>query len=184
VEDRNLPGIDLHRLIEVTRKGWALPVLAKLGEGVKPRLAPLASALEGASRASLLEGIEHLVHTGLVLRNTGHGHPLRPELVLTDEGRAIARRAARMWTVAGELGLQAQVRRRWCLPLACALDGPLTYTQIRERLGPVTDRALSAALKEGMAAGLTERLVLADRFPPATLYRPLPRGLQLAATLA
>ena len=52
-------------------------------------------------------------------RNPGHGHPLRPEYILTEAGRAAAARAA---TVALNSRVSAMV---WLLPLlALPIVGP------------------------------------------------------------
>jgi DNA-binding HxlR family transcriptional regulator len=170
-------------LIELTRRGWALPVLAVLGQGVRPRLYAIAQALDGASRAAVLDGVEHLVATGLAARNTGHGHPLRPDLWLTPAGQALAPAAARMWERAGALSARAFVRRRWSLPLLQVLEGPSRFGELRGRLEPITERALSLALQEADVLALVRREVLTDRRPPATLYRPLPAGRDLVAGL-
>lgn len=176
--------VELQQLIALTRKGWALPVLAVMAAGAKPRLYEIARALDGASRAAVLDGVEHLVTLELAARATGHGHPLRPDLWLTPAGLALAPAARAVWSCAGRNGLQAFVRRRWSLPLVQVLDGPARFGELSVRLAPVTERGLSLALQEADGLGLVERRVLVERRPPATLYAPLPPALQLARALA
>ena len=180
------PPIALAELVALTRKGWALPVLAALGSGVKPRLYGLARALDGASRAAVLDGVEHLVALGLAVRNTGHGHPLRPDLYLSGQGKALAPLAARLWAMAGEHELRGLIRKRWCLPvlLVLARGGPAGFAAVAGQLAPITDRALSQALQEAVAAGLVRRDVLTERRPPATVYALTALGAALAAILA
>lgn len=180
------PPIALADLVALTRKGWALPVLAALGSGVKPRLYGLARALDGASRAAVLDGVEHLVALGLAVRNTGHGHPLRPDLYLSGQGKALAPLAARLWERAGTPELRGTIRKRWSLPLLLVLvrDGPAGFSALAGRLAPVTDRALSQALQEVAAHGLLRRDVLADRRPPATVYALTAAGQELGGILA
>ena len=180
------PPIALAELVALTRKGWALPVLAALGSGVKPRLYGLARALDGASRAAVLDGVEHLVALGLAVRNTGHGHPLRPDLYLAPSGRRLAPIAAQIWAMAGEHDLRGLIRKRWCLPLLLVLarGGPAGFSALAGQLAPVTDRALSQALQEMATHGLLRRDVLADRRPPATAYALTAHGAALAAILA
>ena len=42
----------------------------------------------GLSRSMLTASLTQLIEAGWLQRNPGHGHPLRPEYVLTDAGRA------------------------------------------------------------------------------------------------
>lgn len=180
------PQVPLPDLVALTRKGWALPVLAVLGAGVKPRLYGLARALDGASRAAVLDGVEHLVLLGLAVRNTGHGHPLRPDLYLSPAGKALAPLAARLWEAARDPDLRGLLRKRWSLPLLMVLatDGPAGFSALAGRLAPVTDRALSQALQEAAALGLLRRDVLAERRPPATIYALTEAGQKLGGILA
>ncbi len=185
-DDAPAPPIVLADLVALTRKGWALPVLAALGAGVKPRLYGLARALDGASRAAVLDGVEHLVSLGLAVRNTGHGHPLRPDLYLSPQGKALAPLAARLWALAGTPELRGTIRKRWSLPLlqVLATDGPAGFSALAGRLAPVTDRALSQALQEAVGLGLVRRDVLGDRRPPATVYALTAKGQELGGILA
>lgn len=180
------PPVGLADLVALTRKGWALPVLAALGSGVKPRLYGLARALDGASRAAVLDGVEHLVLLGHVVRNTGHGHPLRPDLTLAPSGRVLAPIAAQIWAMAGEHDLRGLIRKRWSLPLLLVLAraGPAGFGALASQLAPITDRALSQALREAVAAGLVQRTVLTERRPPATVYALTALGHELGRHLA
>jgi DNA-binding HxlR family transcriptional regulator len=181
---RTIHTLDAAMTLALTQKGWALPVLAMLAEGVAPRAYTLSRALGGASRAAITDGILHLVELGLVQMNTGHGHPLRPDFWLLPAGEQIAVSAHQIWETAQRLEATDFVRRRWSLPLLQGLAQPAGFSALAERLAPITDRALSLSLKQAVAGGFARRDVLADRFPPATLYRQLGKGRLLCAGLA
>ena len=71
--------------VNITSKAWAMPILLNLYDGVPGRQATLLAAT-GASRAAFAQSMEHLIKIGLLERNPGHGHPLRPEFRLTQLG--------------------------------------------------------------------------------------------------
>jgi len=76
----------------------------------------LAHAL-GVSRASLSATLNHLIALGLVRRNPGHGHPMRPEYLLTDAGAALARHCAALDRPVARNGGPDLAYRKWTLPL-------------------------------------------------------------------
>ena len=87
--------MNMQLLVNLTSKAWSLKILARLHAGVSGRQAPLIAAT-GASRSSFAASLEHLFQLGLLERNPGHGHPLRPEFRLTDKGKAVAAMASRI----------------------------------------------------------------------------------------
>jgi DNA-binding HxlR family transcriptional regulator len=156
---------------------WAVPVLAELRRRRGARFIELRNALD-VSRDSLTRTLAALIQAGLVARNPGHGHPLRPEYILTPDGTRIADVCARLIV---ELdGLEDVALRKWSRPVIRALGkGSRRFSAVRSALGGVTPRALALALKELQAAGLVERTVT-DDYPPATLYGLTPRARPLA----
>src|SRR4029450_5423618 len=68
---------------------WSVPILAELHRQRGSRFVTLARTL-GLSRESLRRTLAALTESGLVGRNPGYGHPLRPEYVLTRAGERIA----------------------------------------------------------------------------------------------
>jgi DNA-binding HxlR family transcriptional regulator len=67
-------------------------VLAEIERTRGSRFATLSGVL-GVSGESLRRTLVALLDDGLVARNPGHGHPLRPEYVLTAAGAEVAPRA-------------------------------------------------------------------------------------------
>jgi DNA-binding HxlR family transcriptional regulator len=167
-------------LIALFHHRWAAPVLAELERQKGSRFAALAGLL-GLGRETLRRTLDGLITLGLVARNPGYGHPLRPEYVLTTRGKAVARRCRRLLEAMGderELAL-----RKWSLPVLVALRRAGRFTELRDELPGITPRALAIALKDLQAAGLVERVVDEDAYPPTVLYaataqaRPLQRAL-------
>ena len=60
-------------------------MLAELERQRGARFVALANRL-GVSRDSLTRTLGALIDAGFVARNPGHGHPLRPEYILTKRG--------------------------------------------------------------------------------------------------
>jgi DNA-binding HxlR family transcriptional regulator len=160
---------------------WSPPVLAELLRSSGARFVALERRV-GVSRESLRRTLAALIDAGLVERNPGYGHPLRPEYVLTEEGKRVAAVCARL--LAELEGIEDAALRKWSLPVVAALGSrPRRFSQLRVALPEVSARALSLALKDVAAAGLVERIVTLD-YPPATVYRPTGRGRRLASILS
>ena len=135
-------------LVALSHHRWSLPVLAELGRTRGSRFATLTGRL-GVSGESLRRTLAYLQAEGLVERNEGYGHPLRPEYLLTAEGRAVAPNAQHLLeALAGHehVGL-----KKWSLPVLAEL------TELEE-------------------AGLVRRTVTDDR-PPRTSYEATDRRL-------
>lgn len=162
---------------------WAAPILAELHRSKGSRFVTLSNRL-GLSRESLRRTLAALIDAGLVMKNPGYGHPLRPEYVLTDRGRAVAPACARLIAALDRLGASEVGLKKWSMPAVLALaGGECRYSELRKRLPEVTPRALALALKDLGAAGLVERRVTPD-YPPATVYRLRSRARPLARILA
>jgi DNA-binding HxlR family transcriptional regulator len=161
---------------------WLIPLMAHLGAEHGSRFAVMLAGL-GLSRGALATSLDQLREAGWVARNSGHGHPLRPEYVLTQAGAPIAAFAQRMMETRGQLGLEPGQLSRWSLPVAARLSGAeQRFTALRTALTPVTPRALSLTLKQMMATELIHRS-LEDSFPPIPIYALTRRGRHLAEAL-
>lgn len=179
------------RLLTLLGLSWGLPTLAAIWKGEHGvhgrrgggvRFVPLMQRL-GAPRDSLRRTIEALIELGLIARYPFHSHPLRPDLVFTPEGLALAERCAATLDALDAAGAGDVALRKWSLLAAHALgDGPLGFNAIKRALPGVTARALAITLKDLEAAGLIERRVL-DGYPPRPSYsladaaRGIPRAV-------
>ena len=167
---------DLRRL---TAGRWLVPLLAHLDEADGSRFAAMLAL--GPSRGMLSAALTQLQDAGWVARNSGHGHPLRPEYVLTELGAPIAAFARRLMVQRRKLGLEQLPR--WSLPIAARLDrNRARFSSLRASLAPVTPRALSLTLKQMVSTDLVDR-ALEDAFPPVAIYTLTGRGQDLAAAL-
>jgi DNA-binding HxlR family transcriptional regulator len=164
----SMPEID--RVIALCRTRWLVPILAQMAEGGGARFVVLANRLK-APRDSLTRALAEAQASGWIMRIPGHGHPLRPEYILTSAGRDAAVLAVilRDWLKTRDLA-HADLTR-WGLPILRLLsDGPSRFNALGRALAPATPRALTIALDALVAQGLVKRHVL-DKRPPATCYQ-------------
>lgn len=173
------------RLINLCRRCWTVPVLAALhradasGMG-GARMAVLCHDLD-AAQGTVRQSLDHLIAMGLAARNTGHGHPLRPEYVMTRRGAAVAPACAAIDELLVRLRLREAALRRWSLPALNAIAGigEARFSAIAARLDGITDRALSQTLKTLNTAAVIDRSV-DDGYPPIPFYSLDQAGRQLA----
>ena len=154
--------------VNITSKAWSLPILSALHDGVPGRQAPLLAAT-GASRTAFAQSMEHLISLGLLERNPGHGHPLRPEFRLTPNGMVAADIASKIHDVTREEDQQL-LRRSWTLPVLAALHAPRHFSELKRTLQTITDRALSQSLKGMEARNWVRRGIDDTARPPRPLY--------------
>jgi len=170
------------RLCLLLHHRWSVPVLAEIARTEGSKFVTLVNRL-GVSRDSLRRTLDALIRTGWVRRNTGHGHPLRPEYILTRSGLKPARWSRHAMALLSRLNLQDVALRKWSMPVALAIrHGRHRFCQIREFLPGLTARGLAITLKELQSAGLLRRVVI-DGFPPATRYEFTDRGRKLLTVL-
>jgi DNA-binding HxlR family transcriptional regulator len=169
------------RFVLLFHHRWSVPVLATL-ERTPGRFSNLMHAL-GTGRESLTRSLDGLVELGLIARNPGYGHPLRPEYLLLPAGAALVPASVELMRELQRRGATEVGLKKWSMPVVHALaGGPRRFSELREALPEVTPRALALALKDLTAAGLVERTVTTD-FPPATVYRPTPAATPLLGPL-
>jgi DNA-binding HxlR family transcriptional regulator len=131
----------------------------------------------------LAASLAALQEAGWLIRNPGHGHPLRPEYVLTPAGEPVAAFCQGVMARRERLGLEPGQLPRWSLPLIVRLDAEKArFSALRQALRPVTPRALSLTLKQMLSVGLVDR-ALEDDFPPIAIYDLTGRGRDLAAAM-
>ena len=162
---------------------WLVPLMAHVaGAGGGSRFAAMLASL-GAPRSMLAASLIALQEAGWLARNAGHGHPLRPEYVLTGKGEPIATFCAQVMAQRERLGLEPGMLSRWSLPLVARLDvDKARFSALRDGLRPVTPRALSLTLKQMLSVELINR-ALEDEFPPVAIYGLTARGRELAAAM-
>ncbi len=174
-----LPEDDLRWLIG---SRWFVPLLALAGREEGFRFAALVARL-GISRSMLAGALDQLLRKGWLMRNPGHGHPLRPEYVLTQAGRPVGAWCERVIEARRHLGLEGRGLGRWALPLVGRLDRRWEqFSWLEAQLSPISPRSLSLTLKQLLDVRLVERR-LEDAFPPRPLYGLTGRGQRLARAM-
>ena len=118
-------------LVALFHNRWSVPILAELRRQRGSRFVTLARTL-GMSRESLRRTLAALIESGLVGRNPGYGHPLRPEYVLTTRGERVAARGEPLVELLRERGLEEVGLKKWSMPVVHALsDQPLRLAEAR-----------------------------------------------------
>lgn len=173
-------SVDL--LNALSRHRWAVPVLAHMAARGGGRFAEMANGI-GAPRDSLRRTLDALSAEGWIMRNPGHGHPLRPEYVLTEAGTPIGTACQQIEAAQADAQMPAQAISRWSLPLLRVIDGgEARFNRLERAMDGATPRAVAASLKTLIRHGLVAREVTAS-FPPASAYRLTARGRTVARAL-
>ena len=170
--------MDISLLVKLASRAWSLPILARIAEGTPCRQAPLITAT-GAGRTAFAASLAHLIDLGLLERNPGHGHPLRPEFRLTEAGEVAAGMAARIMAVSSD-ETSPLLRRSWSVPVLAVTATPRLFTEIKHTLPPITDRALSHSLQQLEAHAMVQRDVDVAARPPRPLYHAIDVGAEIA----
>ncbi len=174
--------MNMQLLVNLTSKAWSLKILAQLHAGVSGRQAPLITAT-GASRSSFAASLEHLFQLGLLERNPGHGHPLRPEFRLTDKGKAVAAMRA-----GSRRSFRTRMPFRYCDAAGrcypAVTGAPSRFSAIKSDLGPVTDRALSKSLGVLEEQEWLRRDIDLSQRTPFPIYHAVNAGLKINQAIA
>lgn len=160
--------MDIKTFVNITSRAWALSILAQFHKGVAGRQAPLLIAT-GASRTAFRQSMEHLIEIGLVERNPGYGHPLRPEFRLTKQGEVAAKFAFEAQQIA-DFKEHDILRRNWTIPVLISVREPQPFGEIRRNLPRITDRALSQSLHLLEDRQWIKRDIDGMSRPPKALY--------------
>lgn len=169
-------------LIALCHRRWSLPVIAQLHRTSGAKFVALVKRL-GASRDSLAQTLRALAERGWVTKNSGYGHPMRPEYLLTSVGQGIG-------PVCDQLMRQIESRnaadlalKKWSLPVLWRLThGDQRFGDLKDALAGITPRALTQTLKDLQGAGFVDRDV-ADDYPPQVRYRLTSPGRDLGEQL-
>ncbi len=147
------------------------------------RQAPLL-ALSGAGAHSFWPELQYLIEIGMVERNPGHGHPLRPEFRLTTQGNTAAKLAADVVECLNENddGF-ALMRKTWTLPILAVIGGAKRFSEIKSALPSITDRALSQTLLQIEEQGWLNREIVIEGRHPYPSYHAMGIGLKISQVL-
>jgi len=142
-----------------------LPILGVLHRGEQlsgwaggAKFVTLCHALD-VNQAAVRQSLDHLIELGLVDRNSGYGHPLRPEYILTRRGDRLAPMCAAIDTLLARLDVRDFALRRWSMPVVSTIDRlrSARFNALALRIDGITDRALSLSLAGLCAVDLVDR---------------------------
>ena len=166
---------DMERLIALSHHRWNIPVLAELQRGNGAKHITLLKRLQ-PGRASLSASLKHLLRLGLVRRNKGFGHPMRPEYLLTSAGKTISEECLELVRLVRKRGEEKIAFSKWSLPLVAVIGGQtLRFNAISNRLDTASPRAITLALKATHHRRWVDRIIVSE-YPLAAGYRLRPKA--------
>lgn len=174
--------MDVNLLVNITSRAWSLTILALMHNGVAGRQAALL-AQTGASRTAFAQSLIHLVEHQLLERNPGHGHPMRPEYRLTQTGVHAAQMAHEIQSAMPQDAQNTLLRRSWTVPVLAVSGTPKYFSDIKQELRPITDRALSQSLKSLQTAGWMRREISPEIMPLRAEYAATGPGLDISQAI-
>ena len=166
---------DLAPLISLVHHRWNIPIVAELHRHSGAKFVTMIKHLD-VSRASLSASLADLVDRGLVCKNKGYGHPMRPEYLLTRDGKSIGEQCLELTRIVRQ-GEQADLAfRKWTLPLVAAIGNETRrFNEVRSLLVGATPRAIAIGLKSLSEQGWASRSLI-DEYPPTAGYRLMHKG--------
>ena len=168
----------LSRLSSLVHHRWNILVIAELHQQSGAKFVTLVSRLD-ASRGSLSAALEHLIELGFVRKNTGHGHPMRPEYLLTAKGLAIGDDCLKLVQILKQKSEFDLAFKKWTLPLVVAIgDRTMRFNELRSSLNDATPRAITIGLKLLIHQGWASRKLI-DDFPPTAGYKLQKKGQRI-----
>ncbi len=172
------PSSELNRLISLVHHRWNILIIANLHRLSGAKFITLVHGLE-VSRGSLRASLERLIKLGYVQKKTGHGHPMRPEYLLTKQGVAIGGACLSLVRMLQDNNELDVAFRKWTLPLLVAIgEHSLRFNQLRSALHNATPRAIAMGLKSLHQHGWVKRSII-DEFPPTAAYELKPKGQKI-----
>ena len=166
---------ELSFLTSLVHHRWNMPIIAELHRQSGAKFITLLNHLQ-VSRGSLSASLSYLRDLGLVRKNEGHGHPMRPEYLLTQQGLAIGSECRLLVEILRHSDEIDLAFRKWTLPLVVAIGkSRLRFNELRSSLGDATPRAIATGLRLLMQCGWVDRSLI-DEFPPTAGYELTARG--------
>lgn len=171
-------------VVELFHHRWNVPVISALhAANGGARLVVLAHAVDG-NRDAVRAALDALIDAGIVARNSGYGHPLRPEYLLTARGKRLAPACVRYQRVAAHVDALGIAYMKWSAPALLAIRrGHCRFNAIQRALGTITPRSLTQGLRVLCDSELVIRTV-EDAFPPRSAYALSGGGTRMANATA
>lgn len=169
-------------LNQIFTRRWTVPIMAQLANTNGCKFVTLTKSLEG-SRTSLKSSLELLDTLGLVKPNSGQGHPMRPEYVLTARGKLVSNPAFVLIQTLDKTNSINIGLKKWSMPMIHAVGSGLDrFGAIADELQAASDRAVSLALSDLHSVALLQSNLVAGR-PPRNAYALTRKSKRIAPIL-
>lgn len=156
-------------VVPLFHRMYAVPLIACLYREKGAKFVTLVHRL-GAGRDTISMTIRYLAARGIVQRNPGYGHPMRPEYTLTRHGMTLGPACAELLDAVHALDIDHIAFRKWPMPVVTAIGtGTARFSDVLHRLDGITPRALTGALRDLDASRVVDRRVT-DSWPPRPEY--------------
>ncbi len=137
----------LRVLLQLVQHRWSIPIIELLARRNGAKFVTLAHEL-GVSRGVLTSSLKYLQGIGLVCRNPGHGHPLRPEYLLSPQGERLSGSCVALMRLLRKRDELHMALCKWSLPTVLVVgEEQRRFGEIRSALGDPTPRAVTLSLK-------------------------------------
>jgi len=169
------PNTKLGPLIQLAHHRWNITIIAELYRLQGAKFVTLYQSL-GISKAVLSASLQALIDLDLVIKNSGHGHPMRPEYLLTPSGQLIGEQCLSLVGLMRKRDETDLAFRKWTLPLVAAIGGKMRrFNEVKGTLQDASPRAITLGLKSLIVCEWANRTII-DDYPPTAGYALLPKG--------
>lgn len=166
-------------LIGLCHFRWAIPVISELQKSSGAKFVTMQKRL-GVSPDALRRSLDYLIAANLIQVNSGYGHPMRPEYILSKGGQAYGSCSAGLYSELQKQSVEQLCLKKWSIPALVGIEaGHSRFNDIKRLLPGATSRAVTQALKNLTHEGLLIRIVT-DDYPPAVNYKTSKRGNRIA----
>jgi len=171
-------SINLSALIDLVHHRWNIPIIAQIHARSGAKFVALANSLP-ISRSALSASLHDLIALGIVARNEGHGHPMRPEYILTTVGEQLGADCEELVRVVTRRHADDIAFRKWTLPIVAAIgDQAVRFNEVRSALENASPRAITLTIKTLLSRKWITRNII-DDYPPAAGYQLMATGRRI-----
>ena len=173
---------NLAALVNLFHRGYAVPLIACLQAEQGAKFVTLVHRL-AASRDAVATTLKYLMATGIVVRNAGYGHPMRPEYLLAPASETLGAVCMVVVELVDRLGIADIAFRKWPMPVTVAVGrGANRFSGVMASLPGLTPRALTGALRDLDRVEVVARDITED-WPPHPVYELAESGELLLPSL-
>jgi DNA-binding HxlR family transcriptional regulator len=156
------------KILNLIQYKWANPIILFLLEKNGSKLVTIQKTLS-ISRDSLRRTLGILVDKELIQRNSGYGHPMRPEYVLTKQGAIIGKDLLNHKELFKNVNYFKLIgSSKWTLQTLLKLKKHSQFNDLKKQV-QITSRSLSLTLKNLEEQNYVTRKIESN-YPPTISY--------------